>query len=188
MKKHLKNNEIFVIIGVIKGASDLKSKQTKEQKKVLALFMAIVLLLLIIFFSTIFYIRASRPMRQAKAEAIQLAQQHVALKRVDHFYWYTREETFFSLIGEDEDGKEKIIIIPKSGEKMTILDQSDGLDETEVRAIINNAFSNEKIKKITLGIFEGQVVWEVMTKTSNNLHYYLLDFKDGTLLKSIQSE
>lgn len=166
----------------------MKSKQTKEQKSTLALFMGIILLLMVLFFSAIFYIRASRPMRQAKAEAIQLAKQHIDLKRVDRFYWYTREETYFSLIGEEQDGAEKIIIIPKKGDKMTILSQSDGLDEQQVRAIMNKEFPDEKIKKITLGMFEDQVVWEVTTRVSDNLHYYLLDFKDGTLLKSIQSE
>ncbi len=166
----------------------MKIKQKKEQKSILALFVGIILLLMILFFSAIFYVRASRPMRQAKAEAIQLAKQYIDLKRVDRFYWYTREETYFSLIGEEQDGEEKIIIIPKKGDQMTILNKSDGLDEQEVRAIMNQEFSDEKIKKITLGMFENQVVWEVTTKISDNLHYYLLDFKDGTLLKSIQSE
>ena len=166
----------------------MNKAEKKERKKILILFSLIVALLSIILFSAIFYIRASRPMRQAKEEAIQLAKEHVDIQRVDQFYWFTREETYFSLVGETEAGKNVVVIIPKTGEKLLIFDEKDGLTQEQTRAVVQELTPQERIKKITLGMFNDQVVWEVMTKGNDELHYYLIDFKDGSLVHRLPSQ
>ncbi len=50
----------------------MKTKD-KEQRRVMILLGAIVFLLIVIIFSSIFYIRSTRPMRQARNEAIEIA-------------------------------------------------------------------------------------------------------------------
>ena len=166
----------------------MNKAEKKERKKILILFSLIVALLVIILFSAIFYIRASRPMRQAKEEAIQLAKEHVDIQRVDQFYWFTREETYFSLVGETEAGKNVVVIIPKTGEKLLVFDEKDGLTQEQTRAVVQELAPQERIKKITLGMFNDQVVWEVMTKGNDELHYYLIDFKDGSLVHRLPSQ
>ena len=166
----------------------MNKAEKKERKKILILFSLIVALLSIILFSAIFYIRASRPMRQAKEEAIQLAKEHVDIQRVDQFYWFTREETYFSLVGETESGKNVVVIIPKTGEKLLVFDEKDGLTQEQTRAVVQELAPQERIKKITLGMFNDQVVWEVMTKGNDELHYYLIDFKDGSLVHRLPSQ
>ncbi len=166
----------------------MNKAEKKERKKILILFSLIVALLLIILFSAIFYIRASRPMRQAKEEAIQLAKEHVDIQRVDQFYWFTREETYFGLVGETEAGKNVVVIIPKTGEKLLVFDEKDGLTQEQTRAVVQELAPQERIKKITLGMFNDQVVWEVMTKGNDELHYYLIDFKDGSLVHRLPSQ
>ncbi|MHC5268061.1 cell wall elongation regulator TseB-like domain-containing protein [Enterococcus sp. LJL98] len=159
--------------------------EENERKKVLLLFSSIVILLVMILFSAIFYIRASRPMRQAKAEAVAIAQEYVDFKRVDQFYWFTREATYFSLVGEQENGERVVVVIPKKGDQLLIFDEKDGLTEAQARGIIQERFPEEKVRKTTLGVFSDQVVWEVMTKMNEESHYYLLSFKEGELIKSI---
>lgn len=166
----------------------MSKAEEKEQKRVVFLFSSIVVLLVIILFSAIFYIRASRPIRQAKAEAVQLAREYVDLKRVDRFYWFTREATYFSLTGETESGENIVVIIPKTGDKMLVFDEQDGLTEEQARGKIQVSFPEEKVRKATLGVYSDQVVWEVMTKVDDDTHYYLLDFKDGHLVKSLPSQ
>ena len=166
----------------------MNKAEKKERKKILILFSLIVALLLIILFSAIFYIRASRPMRQAKEDSIQLAKEHVDIQRVDQFYWITREETYYSLVGETEAGKNVVVIIPKTGEKLLVFDEKDGLTQEQTRAVVQELAPQERIKKITLGMFNDQVVWEVMTKGNDELHYYLIDFKDGSLVHRLPSQ
>lgn len=158
---------------------------SKEKKTIVGLFISIVLLLLVVLVGSLMYIRASRPMRQAKSEAIALAKKHVSLDKVDQFYWFTREATYFSLVGQDEQGKEIVVVIPKSGEEMTVMNQNEGITEEKARAIVKGKHPEEEIKKVSLGMYQKQVAWEVMTKTSEETHYYLLAFSDGNLIKSI---
>lgn len=166
----------------------MNKTEKKEHRKIVILFSSIVVLLLIILFSAIFYIRASRPIRQAKEEAMQLAKEHISLKRVDQFYWFTREATYFSLVGETENGKNVVVVIPKTGDQMLIFDEKDGLTEEQARAVVREMVPEEKVKKATLGVFKDQVVWEVMTKINEELRYYLIDFKEGELVNRLPSE
>lgn len=163
----------------------MSQMDSKEKKTVVGLFISIVVLLVIILIFSLVYIRASRPMRQARDEAVELANKHVSLKSVDRFYWFTREETYFSLMAEDEKGKEIVVIIPKSGQEILILNQNEGITEKKAKSIIQKTFPNETVKKVTLGVYQEQVVWEVMTKASDEERYHLLDFNDGNLIKSI---
>lgn len=163
----------------------MSQMDSKEKKTVVGLFISIVVLLVIILIFSLVYIRASRPMRQARNEAVELANKHVSLKSVDRFYWFTREETYFSLMAEDEKGKEIVVIIPKSGQEILILNQNEGITEKKAKSIIQKTFPNETVKKVTLGVYQEQVVWEVMTKVSDEECYHLLDFNDGNLIKSI---
>lgn len=163
----------------------MSQMDSKEKKTVVGLFISIVVLLVIILIFSLVYIRASRPMRQARDEAVELANKHVSLKSVDRFYWFTREETYFSLMAEDEKGKEIVVIIPKSGQEILILNQNEGITEKKAKSIIQKTFPNETVKKVILGVYQEQVVWEVMTKVSDEERYHLLDFNDGNLIKSI---
>jgi uncharacterized protein YpmB len=165
----------------------MKTKD-KEQRRVVILLCAIVFLLIVIIFSSIFYIRSTRPMRQARNEAIEIAQKYTDLKEVDQFYWFNRQSSSFSLTGTDDKKNEIVVIIPKSGEKVSVYNQSDGLTEDEAKQKVAEEHPNESIQKATLGLFENQPAWEVMTKDdSGALNYYLLGFKDGEEINVINN-
>ena len=61
-------------------------------------------------------------MAQAK-EATAIAKTSANLETVDKFYWFTRKNTYFTLTGKNDKGTEIIVIVPKSGEKVTVLNQ-----------------------------------------------------------------
>ena len=158
----------------------MKTKD-KEQRRVMILLGAIVFLLIVIIFSSIFYIRSTRPMRQARNEAIEIAQKYTDLKEVDQFYWFNRQASSFSLVGTDD--KEN-----KIGEKVSVFKQSDGLTEEAARQLVAEKHPEETIQKATLGLFKEQAAWEIMTKdASGELHYYLLGFKDGKEINAINN-
>ena len=160
----------------------MNKAEKKERKKILILFSLIVALLLIILFSAIFYIRASRPMRQAKEEAIQLAKEHVDIQRVDQFYWFTREETYFSLVGETEAGKNVVVIIPKTGEKLLVFDEPcQGMDEEQIR-FFNNLVDDLAEAGQTL-IYVGHFESQLPKKLSHKLELHEGKVKSNEELK-----
>ncbi len=158
----------------------------RRAKQVDILIICGVILALIIFVSSIVYTRVSRPVRQAKAEATQIAQRAANIETVENFYWFTRDETYFSIVGLDNKEEEMIVIIPQSGNKITILQQSEGLTENEARRMVKKNHPEEAVKKANLGVVDEKIVWEVMTENDAGIMYYLIDFKEGQEIDALQ--
>jgi uncharacterized protein YpmB len=158
----------------------LKKETTREQTVNRVLLGLIIFLLTIIVLSSIFYLRADRPMAQAEKEAEAIAKKYADMEQVDHFYWFTRKQTYFSLIGKNKDDQEIAVIIPKSGEKVKILDASKGLSESEAKQKVSEKYSNITIQKANLGMFDDKPVWEVMGRDPEGaLSYHLISFDSG---------
>lgn len=142
----------------------------------------------LIFSSIFFFVRANRPMSRAKKEAIEIAREHTDIDRVDRFYWYTRGDSYFTLVGTDDKEQEIIVIIPQSGDKVTVLNQADGLSEEEALQKVYETENPSKVIKMNLGMHEGQPTWEVVAENeANGLDYYLVDFKTGEIVNSIKN-
>lgn len=166
----------------------ISKEEKKERRQTNILIAVIVVLLCVIIFPTVFYIRANRPMAQAEREATEIAQKYAKLESVDKFYWFTQKKTYFSLLGSNDSGKEIAVIIPKSGDKVTILNQSDGLSEDDVKALAVKQYQADHILTVELGIFDDQPVWEICNENADkSLTYYLLAFSDGQEVKIISN-
>lgn len=78
------------------------------------------------------------------------------------------------------------MIIPKSGERVKVLEQKAGLTEEAARQEISKQHPDQQVEKASLGMYKDEPVWEVITKTSDDqLNYYLLSFKTGEEVKVI---
>lgn len=142
----------------------------------------------ILLFSVIFYVRSNRPMAKAEKEAVAIARKYADFDQVDQFYWYTREETYFGLTGTNKKGQEIVVIIPKSGEKVTVFNQSDGLTEAKALRKVIDTYKPADIIKITLGMYKDEPVWEVTARNKDDLlNYYLISFKTGEPVKVIEN-
>lgn len=145
----------------------------------------LVLLALIIGFVTVMY-RSNRPLAQAEEEATTIAQKYTDLAEVSDFYWFTREKTYFSLLGEDKKGNEIAVIVPKDGNKVTVLNQKDGLSELAAMQNVAKAYPKEKVKQAKLGIYQEAPVWEVTTTSSSGkVNYVLVSFDKGEEIKKV---
>lgn len=144
-------------------------------------------LLIIIVAATMIFIRSNRPMHQAKKEAVQMAEKYADLKTVDQFYWFNREKTYFTVTGENNTGESIIVIVPKSGEKIRVLNQKDGLTEQQVEKRFESDYPDLVFEKANLGIYRDQTAWEITAKDDQGaIHYYLLAFNDGKTIKAIK--
>ncbi|HLQ40110.1 MAG TPA: DUF5590 domain-containing protein [Tetragenococcus sp.] len=165
----------------------MSSESKKEKRKTTGLFITGVILLLLIFFSTIFYIRSSRPMRQAKKEAVSIAEKTAKIKTVDDFYYFTRGNTYFTVSGKNDKKEELLVVIPKSGKNVTTYKQDDGITQEEAEQLIAKKYPEETITKSNFGMYEKKAIWEVVTSANKQNNYYLLQFKNGKIVKEIRS-
>lgn len=148
----------------------------------------ITVLLAVVAFVVIGYFQATQPIEQAKKEAISLAESYGKVEKVEHFYRYAREQTFYAVFGQTKQKQAVIVLIPQSGKDIQVMSQSDGLSEKAARAVVAKEAPNETIKRISFGLTGDQKVWEVTTKTTHgDWQYYLVDFKDGKIVKTIKN-
>ncbi|KAF1304855.1 MULTISPECIES: cell wall elongation regulator TseB-like domain-containing protein [Enterococcus] len=160
------------------------SKDKSKRQEVILIILASVLAAILLF-GGIFYTRATRPLRQAEKEATAMAKKYTDLEEVDQFYWFTREKTYFSLTGKNKKGQQIAVIIPKDGKKITLLAQKDGITEDAAKAMVAKTYPKESVEKASLGIFEDEPVWEIVTRTSKGVNYYLIAFENGEEIKTI---
>lgn len=165
----------------------LDTNSAKQKKLNRWLLGIVAFLLIIIVTGTMIFIRSNRPMQQAKREAVQMAEKYADLETVDQFYWFNREQTYFTVVGKNKSQEEIIVVIPKSGDKVRVLAQKDGLNEEQAEATVKTNDPDLTIEKANLGIYRDQTAWEITAKDDQGaIYYYLLSFNDGKIMKVIK--
>lgn len=162
------------------------SEEQKEHKRVVILLSLVAILLTIIVMLSIFYIRSTHSMTQAKREAVTIAKEHAQLDSVEEFYWFNRSETYFGVTGTDTAGKEIVVIIPEKGGEITTFNKDEGLSEAQARQVVKQRYGESDIQKANLGMADGKAVWEVICKTKEGpLNYYLIAFETGDEVNTV---
>lgn len=144
--------------------------------------MAVIVCIVIIF------IQSNHSMSQSKKEATEIAKEYANLETVDDFYWFTRKETSFSVVGKDDKGNELIVMIPKSGDPVKVLNLKDGVSEGQIRQVVAQDYQQNNIKKVNLGLYDGKPTWEVVTENADqSFNYYLLSFENAEEINIIKN-
>ena len=157
------------------------NKRSNRQVKILGL----ILILAVVLISLVLFQSAS-PMRKAKKEGIKIAQSVADIQQVDEFYWFTREKTYFTVVGEDKNQVEKVVFLPQDGSEALVMEQKEGLTDKESIQKVLDLKETSKIKKVSLGIYDNKPTWEIVAKSKDGgIVYYLIDFKNGDVIKKI---
>jgi uncharacterized protein YpmB len=139
-------------------------------------------MVLIVSAATIF-ISANQPRTSAKSEATQIAKKYAHVNKVDNFYMYTRKDTYYTIQGIDNKKRDVYVIVPKDGEKITVLEAKLGITAEQAKANAIQNYGAKSAPEANLGIWKDEPVWEVQAREFNgNIIYYLFDFKDGSLV------
>lgn len=165
-----------------------ENEELAEQKKIKILLALIAALLVVIVGMVIIFTRSNHAMAQAEKEATKIAKEYAKLETVDDFYWFTRKETSFSVVGKDANGTELVVLIPKSGNQVKVLNQKDGVSEEQIRQVVMKDYQQSKIKKVNLGLYDGKATWEVITENPDrSFNYYLLSFENAEEINVIKN-
>ncbi|HCM88965.1 MULTISPECIES: DUF5590 domain-containing protein [Vagococcus] len=153
------------------------SKKRNRQLKLVTLSLILFLILMgIILF------QSSSPMRKAKNQAIKISEEVANISKVENFYWFTRDRTYFTVVGTDDKNESKVVLLPQDGSEALVMNQKDGLTGDDAIQVVLDTKETKKIKKISLGMYDKKPVWEVVaTAKDNSLSYYLIDFKEGKI-------
>lgn len=157
------------------------NKKSNRQLKIIGL----VLILTVVLISIVL-VQSSSPMRKAKKQGIEVARKVADIEYVEDFYWFTREDTYFTVLGIDKNNNEKVVFLPQDGSEAVVMNQKDGIDDKEAVQKVLDLKETRKIKKVSLGLYEKKPVWEIVANgNENGINYYLVDFNDGEIINKI---
>jgi len=142
-------------------------------------YLTLTLIAIIVLVSIVFY-RSTSSYRSAKKQAVTIAKDLGHIQKVDDFYWFTRQENTFSVVGRDNENVEKIVMIPEKGKEALVINADKGVNQDDAIQSVLKRNETKRIKKVSLGLVEKKPVWEV-TAIGNDDHlvYYLVDFYSG---------
>lgn len=158
-------------------------RKTKRNKHLIIL--GIIVLILVIIWG--FYMIARIPYREARNEAFQMAEKYAKVENIDNFYIYNRNQTYYTIEGENNNHQEVFVVIPKKGNRVDIYEKDKGISLKKARQIVQNKYNPQKIKQVVFGMKSGKTpIWEVAYENQQgNLCYAEVAFKNGNVLQNI---
>ncbi|MCI0131292.1 MULTISPECIES: DUF5590 domain-containing protein [Enterococcaceae] len=144
-------------------------------------YLTITLIAITVIISAILY-RSTSTYRSTKKQAVTIAKNLGHIDKIDEFYWFTRQENTFSIVGRDNNNEEKIVMIPENGKEAFVIYANKGVTQDDAIKAVLKKNETKKIKKVSLGLVDDKPVWEI-TATSKDGHlvYYLVDFYSGEI-------
>lgn len=147
-----------------------------------------IFLMLLIILSVLIISQGLKPVNKVKKESTKIAREVADIQKVDEFYWFNREKNYYTVVGRDSKNQEKVVFIPQDGSEALIMDWSAGITEDEVIQLMLDVKEVKRLRKLTLGVYKGNPVWEVVaTNQHNQIDYYLLDFETGKIEQTLKN-
>lgn len=162
----------------------MRKKERQKMKKIITT--SLITIVTIICLVGAFFFYASTPVRKERKEAIQLAGKYADMNKPERFYLFTRDQTYYTIAGENKKRQEILVSIPKDGDTIKVVDQKDGITEKQAQEIVQKKYHPYKIENINFGYIKGIPVWEVTTMNKDHtLSYYSLRFRNGSIYNKI---
>lgn len=124
---------------------------------------------------------------ESQVTAVALAKSPI--KKITKTYQLSRDEKSLAVRGIDNKNKVYYFIYLPQNKKAYLYDQTEGISEKAVKKLfLNNHPASDKIKKINLGWYKKNPVWEISYhKKNDKLGYVIYSFKDGEELSVIDN-
>lgn len=156
-------------------------------KKWILLISSIVLIIAVV--AIVIYSKARAPFNNDREMAEKRAKKEAEIVSVDKYYIYNGSHTYYTVIGKDKEGVQKVIWIPESKkEKLLIKKVSDGISEREAIDKLINEEKPKEILGVRLGLEKDLPIWELSyLDEKSNLNYYYIHFDTGEWWRKIDN-
>lgn len=131
------------------------------------------------------FLIADLPFIQVKTQALKVIKKKTNLSNFTEYYWYNRESSYFSALGQTPKNKSQYAIVDLKSGDLLLVDQDKGISENQAKKIVVGENPNlDKIQKVRLGVYKNKIVWEIsFLNQKGELNYYTLAFKNGKILQ-----
>lgn len=128
------------------------------------------------------------PLKQARAETIDLAERQADLVEADDFYWYNGNETYLTVTGKNSQGEEIIVIVKQEGGATEVIKQEDSFSKNDVIQKVVELENPVRILEARIGIHEKLPVWEISFRQENGrIGFTMFSLKTGEWVRTIKN-
>lgn len=116
----------------------------------------------------------------AEDKAVSIALNEGGLVSVSDYYLYHGQEVYSVVVGEDEEGTEYVLWIPKKLKNASVkkMKYADGVSKSEIVDTVIEKYNPKEIVSVKIGMKNASPIWEVTYKDSeDNLVFADFDFK-----------
>lgn len=117
------------------------------------------------------------PRLSDKEKSSQIAKQYADLQTVETFAYYNAKESYYSLIGQDSQGRQLAVLVGRGRDQVRAFELDQGISQAEAESLAQENGAGQ-IDKTTFGYLDGQPVWEIKSGKS----YYNIGFESRELL------
>lgn len=131
---------------------------------------------------------ATKPITQAKAQSVKIAEKYAGLKTTSGFYWTNLNRTYYTVAGTNKQNQPVYIIVPQKGGHVRVLQQKSGESRNQVLSQVWSKHNPKKVLQASLSVFNGSPAWIVSyMNQKGQLCYETFIFKTGKVLQLIEN-
>ncbi|USS86670.1 DUF5590 domain-containing protein [Fructilactobacillus cliffordii] len=145
-----------------------------------------ILLALVVAFVVVVYI-AKLPQKHTLKTATQLAEQHAQIHDVQRTYKAdVGKQPYYTVVGQNSSNKPAYAVVSGDWKHIQVMKQKDGITAEEASAIAQQHVKGDsEVTNAGLLINKKKPTWAVTIQKGNQIHYVLINFKSGKLIKKI---
>lgn len=145
------------------------------------------MILLIVGVTTVLN-KSVSPLKQARAETIDLAERQADLVEADDFYWYNGNETYLTVTGKNSLDEEIVVIVKQEGGTIEVVDQKDTFAKGDAIRKVAELESPVRILEARIGIHENLPIWEISFRQENGrIGFTMLSLGTGEWIRTIKN-
>lgn len=150
--------------------------------------LSVLLVILVILISAAVMVnKATKPLTQNQAHAEAVAKKSGHLTSTSNFYWTNLDTTYYTVAGKNKAKQSVYAIVPKTGNNVTVLKQTDGLSRNTVLQRVWQK-NPKKVLSAALCVFNGKPAWQVSyLNKSGKLCYVTYQYNTGKMLQQISN-
>ncbi|AVK62985.1 hypothetical protein C5Z26_02085 [Lactobacillus sp. CBA3606] len=163
----------------------MRVQRRRRPERLIMIILLVVLAIIVAVYGTLWV--AQRPVHNAQKTAYSLAVSKGKLKTTTAFSQYNGTASYYVVTGTSKKNVPVYALIKtKKPHQTTIVKQSAGITRTKALRKVWSKRNPSKVIKATLGVYEGQVVWEITYLNQKKaLCYEILQYATGSEIKSI---
>ncbi|USS91107.1 PepSY domain-containing protein [Fructilactobacillus carniphilus] len=143
-------------------------------------------ILLVLFIALMVIVFISKlPQKHTLKTATQLVEQHAQIHNVQRTYKANvGKQPYYTVVGKNSSNQPVYAVVSGDWKHIQVMKQNDGITAEKASAIAQQHVKG-KVTNAGLLINKKKPTWAVTIQNGDQLHYVLINFKSGKLIKKI---